>query len=394
MSTSRTPRTPRTSRAIRLRRGLAVRAASTLQRLTDPSLVFRLTGVMPRVEAPDPPRVLRVLPEPPPFDSPDPVRPDDDRTWSRSLRRDRLMAHLLEVENGIALPSGAVFDQRGRFLPTASHDHDFLDRRERQSRGFVPEPHRPFPNVRHVQGHVVVASTSSQGFYFHWIFDVLPRIHLAEQAGFETAPLYIDVSLPFQRESLGLIRRDGGERIFAVGGGAITGEKLIVPCHHVMPGRVYPRWTIDFLRRRLLNAVGSGRGRIRRLYVSRAGAGHRKVTNEPEIVALLQEHGFESVLLEKVAFRDQVSLFRDAEIVVAPHGGGLANLVFCNPGTTVVELFPATNIDLYYRLSKALGLRYVFVKSRRGPEDAMGPADYHIAPRDLFAGLEAAGATR
>jgi prepilin-type processing-associated H-X9-DG protein len=160
-----------------------------------------------------------------------------------------------------------------------------------------------------------------------------------------------------------------------------------------MPGRIYPEWTIELLRRRILGRTGrTGRG-IRRLYVSRAGAGHRRVTNEPEIVTLLEGHGFEPVLLEKLPFRDQVSLFRDAEIVVAPHGGGLANLVFCDSGTRVIELFPAANIDLYYRLSVALGLRYFFVKSREGPREAMGPADYRIEPGDLSAALTAAGAS-
>ena len=58
-----------------------------------------------------------------------------------------------------------------------------------------------------------------------------------------------------------------------------------------------------------------------------------------------------TVALEDLEFRDQVALFRDAETVVAPHGGGLTNLVFCDPGTKVIELFPAANIDLYYRLA-------------------------------------------
>ena len=41
----------------------------------------------------------------------------------------------------------------------------------------------------------------------------------------------------------------------------------------------------------------------------------------------------------------QMDLFRRAEMVVAPHGAALANLIFCPPGTQVLELSP----DCEYR---------------------------------------------
>jgi capsular polysaccharide biosynthesis protein len=37
-------------------------------------------------------------------------------------------------------------------------------------------------------------------------------------------------------------------------------------------------------------------------------------------------------------FRTHIEQFAAAAVVIAPHGAGLANLVFCAPGTTVIEL--------------------------------------------------------
>ncbi len=85
-----------------------------------------------------------------------------------------------------------------------------------------------------------------------------------------------------------------------------------------------------------------------------------------------------------------MSLFRDAEIVIAPHGGGLANLVFCTPGAKVIELFPPANIDLYYRLATQLGLNYFFVKSGDAPGTFMGSEDYHIDVAELKTVLDTA----
>ena len=37
---------------------------------------------------------------------------------------------------------------------------------------------------------------------------------------------------------------------------------------------------------------------------------------------------------------DQINLFANAKIVLSPYGSGLANIVFCNPGTKVYEISP------------------------------------------------------
>jgi len=338
--------------------------------------------------------LLSQLDEPPPFSEPAPRTASGTGTWSPSRIRAPIRARLLSIEDGMALPSGAVFDRSGRFQGPASHDHDFIDHPKRRQRGFVPEPHRFFPAVKTIRGDLVVLTTSNQDFYFHWLFDVLPRLQMAEQAGFGAGPFYVATALPFQRESLQILGVSGTDRIVPAGGGPVRARNLIVPCHHIVPGRIFPSWSIEFLRSRILAGLGGGAGTSRRLYVSRQGAGHRRVSNESELVDLLSGHGFEPIRLETQDFADQVASFRDARIVVAPHGSGLANLVFCEPGTAVIELFPAANIDLYYRLSRPLRLDYSFVKSREESGESMGSADYRIDPRDLVAALEAVGATR
>lgn len=58
--------------------------------------------------------------------------------------------------------------------------------------------------------------------------------------------------------------------------------------------------------------------------------------------------------------KDLVRLFNLAVMVVAPHGAGLSNLVFSEPGTFVIEGVcnrPATNL-FFQRTSLVLGHRY------------------------------------
>ena len=47
---------------------------------------------------------------------------------------------------------------------------------------------------------------------------------------------------------------------------------------------------------------------------------------------------FCSLVLEDVDFTDQVLHFHNAKIIVCAHGAAMANLFFCQPGTTVIEV--------------------------------------------------------
>lgn len=76
----------------------------------------------------------------------------------------------------------------------------------------------------------------------------------------------------------------------------------------------------------------------RKIYISRRDTGKRKMLNEEALEALLIDKGYEIVSLSGKSFAEQIALFKSAEKIIAPHGAGLANIIFCNPGTQVVEL--------------------------------------------------------
>jgi capsular polysaccharide biosynthesis protein len=104
-----------------------------------------------------------------------------------------------------------------------------------------------------------------------------------------------------------------------------------------------------------------------RLYISRGKAAHRKVINEAEIEAYLHSLGFESVLLEALTVAEQASTLHSARVVVAPHGAGLTNLVFCRPDTIVIEMFSPSYINCcYWALSNWVDAQYYFLLGSGG----------------------------
>jgi hypothetical protein len=68
-------------------------------------------------------------------------------------------------------------------------------------------------------------------------------------------------------------------------------------------------------------------------------------------------NGFSMHTLEGMTPRAQMQLFQNADFIVAPHGAGLANLLFCAPGTKIIEFSPDCEFrPLFAQLSDKLDL--------------------------------------
>ncbi|KAK2153760.1 hypothetical protein LSH36_287g03033 [Paralvinella palmiformis] len=104
---------------------------------------------------------------------------------------------------------------------------------------------------------------------------------------------------------------------------------------------------------------------------SRSFTQQAKISEKLQVVA--EEYGLKFYLFKDnpVPEMDEVRReFNKAAIVVAPHGAGLSNMLFCRPDTVVLEVIcnpPHTNM-CYTRLAHLLGLRYYALMSRGGCE--------------------------
>lgn len=196
--------------------------------------------------------------------------------------------------------------------------------------------------------------------YYHWLFDVLPRLHLLARWRGVIERFAVPANLsPVQLETLTLLGIAPSQLQLLNEGERLRCQNLYVPS---LPGSegCYPPWSLEFLRASFLPAAAECRGLGPRIYVSRGPAASRPVLNEPALVEMLRARGFAIVSLETHSFREQVAIFRDARMVVAAHGAGLANLVFASPGTALLELFSPDYLrpDCYFTLARRNALAY------------------------------------
>ena len=283
------------------------------------------------------------------------------------------------------IPQGRVW---GRYGASLTPDDRLLAETAREF-GRTAEQNSIFQQLklvaaRPVRGRVAVLATAGSDVYFHWMFDLLPRWRLLQLAGESAAVDRVVLdhqALPFQLESLAAI--------------GLPPEKIIVARDHwhfhvkadelVIPALPAPLdsvsgWSCEFLRQTFLPAAPADTAPRRRLFISRRQAASRHLVNEEEVLAVLRPLGFEICLLEGLSIRHQAALFASAECIVAPHGAGLTNLVFCRPGTQVVDLFSPNWVNpCYWILSQHAGLsyRYLIGRGPRPPEqvDPAGKGD-------------------
>lgn len=113
------------------------------------------------------------------------------------------------------------------------------------------------------------------------------------------------------------------------------------------------------LLRPVREALAPARTPRRRIYISRQQSNGRRLINEEEVWRLLERAGFERVFMESLGFDEQVALMAETKVLLAPHGAGLSNLIFCPAGADIIEIavpdFPNPN---FYALACAMEHRY------------------------------------
>jgi hypothetical protein len=77
-----------------------------------------------------------------------------------------------------------------------------------------------------------------------------------------------------------------------------------------------------------------------RLYISRRGTKLRQIVNEDEMIAELKRLDFQVLESKWNNHPEQLAAFADAEMIVGVHGAGMSNIIFSEPGTKVLEMFP------------------------------------------------------
>lgn len=273
-------------------------------------------------------------------------------------------------------PGAAGFSTDGRLiLETVGGDLDNLVSRysnvfgNRRPRELFAKFDQESPRTEYESySHVFPLVSSYDRYYYHWITIYLTRLRMLEEYEqlTDTTPVVLIESDPpsFVRETLELLGY-GPERVIEWKGGKQKVKNLLVSTHRIQNGVIglfqHSLEDYNWLRRKIRTSIidRSNVDDDRRIYISRqeAEAG-RRVVNYDELMSELASYGIESVVLESMPMERQLEIIVGSDLIIGPHGAGLANMIFADD-PAVIELLPESQIKpSYYMLSDVMGFDY------------------------------------
>jgi capsular polysaccharide biosynthesis protein len=118
---------------------------------------------------------------------------------------------------------------------------------------------------------------------------------------------------------------------------------------------------VQFLRRSFLSRADVTYDSPRRFYLQRVGK-FRGIINDREVMEYFRGRGWGIVDTESLTQAQQIRLFSQAEMICAPHGAGLTNLLWCQPGCKVLELCASSFLNgVFEGLAQCVGADYRYV---------------------------------
>ena len=230
--------------------------------------------------------------------------------------------------------------------------------------------------LRNLNGIVLSLLTGGAGNdnYWHWLYDVLPRIGLCNKFVKLSEIDYFllpNLSKKFQNETLDCLNIPKHKRLSSKQYRHIKAKELIVTDHPVVVTgnssrdiQNIPSWIMLWLNSNFHAQKITKNKKIKnKIYIERDSATfkdipERSISNENEVKSYLLKNDFIPVKLGEIKFSEQVDLFHNADYIVGLHGAAFANLAFCKPGTKVIEFRSSTAGQVIENLAKKNNLNY------------------------------------
>lgn len=291
-------------------------------------------------------------------------------------------AGVASLENArVVAPQGWIIADDDTFLP----DHCWYG----SSRDECPiYKYHDLGAAKRLQGTTLTLASDWPANYAHMLFDGLSRASLFERAGYSwddvTQVLVPDLASDGRRAAALLSGVPMDKVVTPTSFSVFQCDRLIAP---TFPGvrRNTPPWVAKFWRSHS-TIVPNGK---RRLFISRRGF-TRNIVNEAAIEAVLASCGFETIVSSDRSVRHQYS---EAEIIVGAHGAALADVVFCSPGSVLIELTPPSHVYPYfYTAADSAGMVYFSILGSYDGRECDNPmtADFSIDPELLRSTIDAA----
>ncbi|MHA1558273.1 MAG: glycosyltransferase family 61 protein [Alphaproteobacteria bacterium] len=292
-----------------------------------------------------------------------PIASSNNATWADPIIPETF---IIFAKNGYVYSKDGIFVIEGRLIKELIWPWSKLNKK--------PIVLKTIPKPNKLNGKIAVIAQEGHVNYYHWVTEIIPKILLFEKNDIHYDLLYVpELQKPFMEETFRLLGIDTKKIIQAKQDTCIEADELILPSF-VSRSCYTPKWVADSIRGKLIPAAykSAENSKIlysKKIFISRRKAAYRNVLNEDDVFEKLKGFGVVRYDLENLSMAEQIVLFNKADVIIAPHGAGLTNILFCKPDTVIIELFQEHEDDTYWYLSQILGLKHYYIKTTSFEKD-------------------------
>jgi hypothetical protein len=196
--------------------------------------------------------------------------------------------------------------------------------------------------------------------YAHWVVDILPTLPLGKSDANGLVHLLMpEIICKWQTGYLDLLPELNRRMLFVGQQTSVTCRTLMCASQAVTDSGHFPNPERMILINELVRRTNKKVPHRRRIYVSRQDSSARRLLNEQEVILLVESLGFDVIQTSRMLVEEQIDAFSSCDMVVGPHGAGMANVIFCRPGTPFLELMTDSYVQWSMRrLASVSSLRY------------------------------------
>lgn len=230
--------------------------------------------------------------------------------------------------------------------------------------------------VKRFNGNVLsmVNGASGNENYFHWLFDILPRVVMMQKINElkNVDYLYLPELKEFQIRTLKIFNISKKKFISSKKYRHIICDNLYATSHPwhkngniLKQAQNIPNWVFYEISKKLLKHKKKFKCN-NKIFIDRRESkfNHCQIINDKEIKNFLVKKGFAIYRIGELDLFKQFYLFNNAKIIIGAHGAAFANLIFCKKNTKVIEFFPKNHPNFVNKkICKMKSLKYKFLES-------------------------------
>ena len=248
--------------------------------------------------------------------------------------------------------------------------------------------------VKKISGTVLnLAQGGSGNNYFHFFFDIIPKIYLIKKkTRMKINFYYVSTPKEWQIKIFKILGVLENELINSSKNKHIFADQIISLDHPWYQKGMFqdqvrkmPKWVI-LINRKLFLKKKSKFKCFKKIFLDRSSSSynHCQIFEQKKINKWIIKKDLTIYKPEKLSFNKQIHLFNTASVIVGAHGAAFTNIIFCKPGTKIIEIIPADHPNKKCeRVCKILKLKYFRIVTKPDNSNKNFPYRIHLEKKHL-----------